>query len=155
MTDAKPYRPNVGAILRRGDGMILMAERIGHPGSWQLPQGGVDPGETQQEALWRELGEELGLRNPQALCTLVGEGPAVRYDFPRSVHAHIGDAYAGQEQTLFLLDFVGCDTDFDLGADPHPEFSNFQWVSAAAAVAMIWEVKRPVLEASFAALGLI
>jgi putative (di)nucleoside polyphosphate hydrolase len=151
----KPYRPNVGAVLRRADGKVLMAERIAHPGSWQLPQGGVDPGETKTEALWREIGEELGFDAPQSLCRIVATAPPVRYDFPVGSNSRISEHFAGQEQTLYLLDYSGTDAHFDLLADEHPEFSAIQWVTPAEAIALIWEVKRPVLETSFRALALI
>lgn len=140
------YRKNVGAILRRSDGRLLMCERINQPGAWQFPQGGVDKGESLKDALWREVGEELGLQPPQNYCTIVAEGPAVCYDFPAESRARITKKYKGQEQTLFLLAYTGTDDDIDLSADDHPEFSNFRWVTPQQACDLTWEVKRPILD---------
>jgi putative (di)nucleoside polyphosphate hydrolase len=143
----RPYRANVGAVIRRDDGRILMAERIDRPGAWQFPQGGVEPGESLEAAMWRELGEELGLSPPQHTCRLVAAAPAVRYSFPPGERGHLAKRYAGQEQTLFLLAFTGRDADFRLDAHPHPEFRAIRWVWPEEALELIWEVKRPVFQA--------
>ena len=140
------YRKNVGAILRRSDGKLLMCERIDQPGAWQFPQGGVDEGESLEHALWRELAEELGLAPPQQFCSLVAQGPAVCYDFPADSRARIARRFKGQEQTLFLLDFRGSDDDIHLDADDHPEFRAFRWVTPTEAAELTWEVKRPILD---------
>ncbi len=149
---AKGYRTNVGAVLMRADGRVLVAERINQPGSWQFPQGGVDKGEGLEEAMWRELGEELGLKQPRSVCRVLGHGPEVRYDFPKGMKAKIAKKYAGQAQTLFVLGFDGQDSDFDLNADKHPEFQALRWVTPRQAVDLYWEVKRPIVEATFEAL---
>jgi putative (di)nucleoside polyphosphate hydrolase len=141
------YRTNVGAIIREGD-RILMCERIEPEGIWQFPQGGVDPGETHVEALWRELGEELGLRAPREALAIVARGPAVPYDFPDDYDAPIARHYRGQMQTLFVLDFSGSDQEFRLDAHHEPEFRSFRWVTVEQAVDLIWDFKRPVLEAT-------
>lgn len=149
--DKRPYRLNAGAILLRG-GKLLMGERVNQPDSWQFPQGGVDKGESVEEAMWRELSEELGLEPAQGLCRLRGQGPATRYDFPASMNAKIARKYRGQEQTLFVLDFLGQDEDFRLDAHDTPEFQALRWVSADEAVSLLWEVKRPILLATLRAL---
>lgn len=143
----KPFRPNVGAVIRRDDGRILVAERIDRPGAWQFPQGGVDPGESLEAAMWREVGEELGLSPPQDSCRLLAVAPPVRYHFPPGVGGKLAKRFAGQEQTLFLLAFTGSDADFRLDAHPHPEFRAVRWVWPEEALELIWEVKRPVFRA--------
>lgn len=143
--DSLPYRPNVGAILRRSDNLVLMCERLEPRGIWQFPQGGVDPGESHVEALWRELTEEVGLCRPQQVCELVARGPAVNYDFPPDYPDPIAQRYRGQTQTLFLLDFHGTDADFDLQHHVVPEFASFGWYALADAHALLWEFKRGVL----------
>lgn len=149
----KPYRKNVGALLRRSDGLILMAERLREPGAWQFPQGGVDDGEGLEDALWRELEEELGLSPARELCRLVGHGPEVTYDFPAGSAFKLARKYKGQAQTLFLLDFLGTDADFDLAASDHPEFGAVRWVHPQDALHLLWEPKRPSLEATLKALA--
>ncbi len=151
-----PYRSNVGALLRRGQGadtMLLMAERIHNPGSWQFPQGGVKRGEDMLLALWRELEEELGLSPVEQLCRVVGHGPEVCYDFPLDSTIRMARKYRGQAQVLYLLDYLGTDDDFDLTADKHPEFRALRWATPQEAVALLWDVKRPVLVQTLEALA--
>lgn len=144
------FRPNVGALLRNHDNHILMAERLNQPDNWQFPQGGVDRGETLEEALWRELSEELGMPSPRVLCRLVAQAQPVRYRFPENLRSRISRKYVGQEQSLFLLDFLGKTSDFQLDASEHPEFRAVRWVPLEEARELLWEVKRPVLDAALA-----
>jgi len=141
----KPFRPNVGGVLRNADGLLLMAERLFQPGAWQFPQGGVKPNEALEAALWRELGEELGLGSPTTSCRIVAVAPAMRYRFPPQMKARVTERYVGQEQTLFLLDFLGQDSDFALDAHPKPEFRAVRWVTPLDAVEMTWSRKRPIV----------
>jgi putative (di)nucleoside polyphosphate hydrolase len=147
-----PYRPNVGAMLRRSDGLILIAERINMPGQWQFPQGGVDKGESLEEALWREVEEELGLCPMRDYCTILGQGPGVRYDFPPELKTRITKKYSGQDQTLFVLGFEGKDSDFVLDHHHKPEFQAIRWVTPREAIDAMWAIKRPILEQTIAAL---
>lgn len=147
------YRQNVGAILRRFDNLILMCERLRPQGTWQFPQGGVDHGESTEFALWRELGEELGFEAPESVCSLVACGPETNYDFAPDYDAPIARKYQGQRQTLFLLDFHGCDDDFRLDWHDEPEFQDFRWVTPAESLELMWGFKRPVLDATFEALA--
>lgn len=142
----KPYRDNVGAILRRADGDILLAERIDEADAWQFPQGGVDAGESKRDAMWREVSEELGLREPRRVCEVVAVGPATTYDFPPDYTRPIGRDFRGQRQTLFLLDFAGTDELFDLDRHHAPEFQSVRWVRPSRAVDLIIPMKRVVLE---------
>lgn len=136
-----PYRSNAGAVLRRPkDGRILMCERICRErGIWQFPQGGVEAGESKEEAMWREIGEELGLEAPREMCELVGRGPEVRYDFEE-----YGPHYAGQAQTLFLLNFYGDSAAIDLIRHQTPEFLAWKWVTVEGSLELIMPSKRPV-----------
>ncbi len=155
MTSTRPtgYRPNVGAILKRPeDGAILLAERIDMDDVWQLPQGGVDAGESHEEALWREVTEELGLLHPRRCCDILGRGPATRYDFDEHITTAVAQKYRGQEQTLFVLAFHGKDEDIALNHWHAPEFQDFGWFAPAVALRRIWDFKRPVLAATIEAL---
>lgn len=139
------YRPNVAAILRRPDGDILVAERISVDGAWQFPQGGVDDGETMQEALVRELEEEIGVT--ANLITTVSEKGGYRYAFPKGRLKY--GIYGGQEQTYFLCDFHGTDDDIHLDRH-HREFSRFKWVKPSE-FRLDWvpKFKRPTYLAVF------
>ena len=98
------------------------------------------------DALVRELREELGVR--RRLCEVLGRGPEVLYDFPVGSRGSLAHQYAGQAQTLFLLRYLGQDSDIRLDAHHKPEFRAVRWVSEAEALALLWEPKRKVLEAT-------
>lgn len=147
----KGYRENVGAILRRADGKLMLAQRPGD--GWQLPQGGVEAGESPEETLWRELGEELGFAEPQRVARIVGVGPPIRYDFPEGSTWRIARTYRGQEQTLFMLDFWGGPEDFRLDHHHTPEFVDVAWFELEEAVARMWALKRHILTGTLEALA--
>lgn len=117
------YRPNVAAILTRGDGCVLVAERVRFRGAWQFPQGGVDEGETLEEALFREVREEIGVK-PHLIRILKKRG-GYRYAFPKGRLKY--GIYGGQEQTYYLCQFLGTDADIDLKTD-HQEFGAWKWI---------------------------
>ncbi len=117
------YRPNVAAILQREDGKILVAERINIAGAWQFPQGGVDDGETAEQALFRELQEEIGVR--RELLEILSNRTGYRYAFPKRRLKY--GIYGGQEQTYYLCRYKGTDADIDLKAT-HQEFATFRWI---------------------------
>ena len=148
-----PYRDNVAAILIRDD-LILLGERINHPGLWQLPQGGLESGEDRETALMREIEEELGIRTPLKLCTIEREGPTLRYDWPEQASTQLRRRYCGQEQTLYLVRFDGTDQEIDPLDSHEPEFRAFEWLEPEAAVARCWDVKRPNLIAALEMFGL-
>lgn len=119
----KRYRPNVAAILQRADGLVLIGQRSDYPDSWQFPQGGIDRGETPEDALRREVAEEVGI-GPEAYSIAARSGPH-RYDFPSGRDRRGHD---GQEQTYFLcrLNEPG-EPPFDL-ANTCGEFAAVRWV---------------------------
>jgi putative (di)nucleoside polyphosphate hydrolase len=94
---AKRYRPNVAAILQRADGKVLIARRSDYPESWQFPQGGVGKKESAEEALRREVCEEVAL--PPEVYRIEATRGGYRYDFPSGPDRR---GFAGQEQTYFL-----------------------------------------------------
>lgn len=140
------YRANVGIMIMNTDGLLWMGKRINgesltHP--WQMPQGGIDKGETPIEAAWRELYEETGLT--KKTTTLVAESKQwLCYKFPEWVKLN---PFIGQCQRWFLFQFTGENSDFQL--DVHPEeieFSEFQWVLPEKVHEMIVPFKKEVYQ---------
>jgi putative (di)nucleoside polyphosphate hydrolase len=116
------YRSNVGAIIRRADGKILIGERSNVAGAWQFPQGGIKKSETAREALGRELREEVSLA-PAHYRVVESKGP-YRYIFPPG---RTKEGFDGQEQTYFLVEFTGADSNIDVMTE-QPEFLQFRWI---------------------------
>jgi len=147
---ALPYRLNVGAVLFNRQGLVLVARRAsfanaeGTPGGWQLPQGGIDPGEDPRGAIFRELAEEIGTANAE----IIAEHPDwLSYDLPSEL---IGKAfkgrYRGQRQRWFALQFLGEDAEIRLDLDPHPEFDAWRWTNISELPALAVTFKRPIYE---------
>jgi putative (di)nucleoside polyphosphate hydrolase len=154
---ALPYRPNVGAVLFNRDGRVFVARRADLPNAegpaagWQLPQGGIDPGEDPRAAVLRELAEEIGTDRAE----IIGEHPDwLIYDLPpHLVGVALRGRYRGQRQRWFALRFIGKDGDIRLDADPDPEFNAWRWAGLAELPALAVDFKRPIyrtLAASFA-----
>lgn len=145
-----PYRPCVGAALFDRRGRVFVARRAGTPnaegpaGGWQLPQGGIDPGENPRGAVLRELAEEIGTGR----AVIVGEHPEwLRYDLPPGLLGRaLGGRYRGQEQRWFALRFTGEDADIRLDLDPHPEFDAWRWAELAELPGLAVGFKRPIYE---------
>lgn len=123
------YRPNIGIILLNSAGNVLLAERNGMPGTWQLPQGGIDENETALQALYREVKEELGL-DPDLYNVLAVTSGWIYYQVPYWQElARTRSRFRGQKQKWFLLEFLGADSDINLEQFDEIEFSNWNWVS--------------------------
>ncbi|MES2473064.1 MAG: RNA pyrophosphohydrolase [Pseudomonadota bacterium] len=151
MSSDLPYRPCVGIMLFNKNGEVFVGKRIDQTvEGWQMPQGGIDKGETPKQAALRELQEEVGTDKAEILGEMEDW---VTYDLP--VHL-IGVAfhgkYKGQRQKWFALRFTGEDRDIDL-ASHEPEFSAFQWVSLENLPALIVAFKRDTYRSVIAALG--
>ncbi len=116
------YRLNVAAILQNGAGKILIGERADRSGAWQFPQGGVDPGETLEQALFRELWEEVSVK--AQFCRVVEQrGPYV-YLFGGG---KIVKGFHGKKQHYFRLSFSGAEADVEVKT-AHPEFRAALWI---------------------------
>ncbi len=145
---SKPYRDNVGAVLFNAEGFVLVARRADMPnsegaaGGWQLPQGGVDPGEDLRAAVLRELAEEIGTGKAE----IIAEHPDwLTYDFPPELSGmRIAQRYRGQRQKWFALRFTGTDADIRLDADPHPEFDAWRWARLEELPGLAVHFKRPI-----------
>ncbi|HTR84384.1 MAG TPA: RNA pyrophosphohydrolase [Reyranella sp.] len=146
MIDPPPrfYRPNVGLMLIAPDRRVFVGRRLNQQDAWQMPQGGVDKGETPVEAACRELAEEVG--TTRALL-LRESRDWITYDVPEPVRpAHWKDKWRGQAQKWFALGFTGRDADIDLAAHER-EFDAWQWVPGSELGRLIVAWKRPVYEA--------
>lgn len=141
---AEFYRPNVGLMLIGAGRQVFVGRRLNQPDAWQMPQGGVDKGETPVEAALRELGEEVG--TTKALL-LRESRDWVTYDVPPAMQpSHWNGRWRGQAQKWFALGFTGTDADIDLAAH-HQEFDAWRWATARELTELIVPWKRPVYEA--------
>ncbi len=137
-----PYRPCVGIALFNEHGHVFVGERIDTPGAWQMPQGGIDDGESIEAAVLRELAEEVGSDAAEVLY--IAE-ETIRYDLPDYLRGRLwGGKYAGQEQTWVAARFAGLDTDINLNSFDPPEFKAWQWVEIENTLDLIVPFKRDV-----------
>lgn len=135
-----PYRSGVGIMLRNDAGDVLVGSRIDtEPEAWQMPQGGIDAGESPAQALWRELKEEVGTDKARLIAET---RDWLRYDLPADLVPNVwGGKYRGQQQKWFLLQFTG--TDADLALDTHAaEFRAVRWVPPADLPNLVVGFKR-------------
>ena len=152
MAPGRRYRPCVGIVLINDVGRIFLAHRSDAPGAWQMPQGGIDAGETPRDAALRELKEETGTDK----ATILAEtADWLHYDLPPEVAAGKWKGrYRGQAQKWFAFRFAGADEDFDLAAHEQ-EFDAWRWATSEEVLEAIVPFKKPVYEAvleEFAAL---
>lgn len=154
-TDDRPYRPCVGVVLVNGEGQIFAGQRADmETPAWQMPQGGVDAGETPRDAALRELCEETGV-SAQHVSFLGETANWLPYDFPPEVAATRWDGkFRGQEQKWVLMRLDAPDEVIDL-AQKDEEFSAWRWMAASDILAVIVAFKRPIYEQVFAEFGLI
>lgn len=141
-----PYRPCVGLCIFNREGKVFVGERLDGKGAWQMPQGGVDPGEDIKTAAMREMLEEIGTDKAEIIRI---HYRTLKYDIPEDVRARIswGKEFKGQEQTWVALRFIGNESDIKLDAWDHPEFGRYQWVPLADVPAMIVPFKITTYEA--------
>lgn len=139
-----PYRPCVGVMLVNADGRVFVGRRLDTADAWQMPQGGIDPGETPAVAALRELREEIGTD----AATIVAECDGWhRYDLPPHLRGKVwGGRFRGQEQKWVLCRFTGTDGDIDLNAG-EPEFDAWQWVPMDDLIRLIVPFKRDIYRA--------
>ncbi|WP_374942299.1 RNA pyrophosphohydrolase [Sphingomonas sp.] len=145
-----PYRPCAGVMLVNRDGRVFVGQRLDSTlEAWQMPQGGIDPGEDARDAAIRELGEETGIAPD--LVELVAQAPEeLYYDLPPELIGKVWKGkWRGQRQRWFLYRFLGEDRDVDI-ATAHPEFRAWRWMEAEALPAAIVPFKRALYEAVLA-----
>ena len=148
-----PYRPCVGLMLVNPAGQVFVGQRRDNArDAWQMPQGGIDPGEDVPTAALRELREETGITAD--LVRIDGQTAApIPYDLPPELLGKFwGGKYRGQAQTWVLLRFLGRDDQVNIATE-HPEFSSWRWSDPADLMPNIVEFKRAVYQAVLAELG--
>ena len=127
-------------MLLSRPGEVLVGHRIDMrvAPAWQMPQGGIDAGETPSQAAMRELEEEIGT----AKAEILGESSWLTYDLPLELAVGVwGGRYRGQRQKWFAMRFIGTDADINLATE-HPEFDAWKWVAADRLPELIVPFKR-------------
>jgi putative (di)nucleoside polyphosphate hydrolase len=125
--DSLPYRPAAGVMLLNREGKVWVGQRLDSTlEAWQMPQGGLDPGEEAEAGALRELGEETGI--PRDKVEILARAPEqLLYDLPNDLIGKVWKGkWRGQRQTWFLMRFTGEDADVNLQT-PEPEFRAWKW----------------------------
>ncbi len=143
MIDSDGFRPNVGIILANSLGQVLWARRIGQD-AWQFPQGGINEHETPEEAMFRELREEVGLSPEDVEIVAVTRG-WLRYRLPkRMIRRHTQPVCVGQKQKWYLLRMLSADSAVSINNCDSPEFDGWRWVSYWYPLGQVVSFKREV-----------
>jgi putative (di)nucleoside polyphosphate hydrolase len=145
MLDREGYRPNVGIIIANPRNEVFWGKRV-HEHAWQFPQGGIKHGESPEQAMFRELQEEVGLRREHV--RILGRTKGwLRYEVPNQwVRREWRGSYRGQKQIWFLLRMVGRDSDVRLRATTKPEFDAWRWSEYWIPLEAVIEFKRGVYQ---------
>ena len=146
-----PYRPCAGVMLVDREGRVFVGQRLDSTlEAWQMPQGGIDPGEDPLDTAVRELGEETGIA-PEHVALIHAADGWFTYDLPPEL---VGKAWKGkwrgQRQRWFLYRFLGSDADIAIDT-AHPEFSSWQWIAPERLPAVIVPFKKTLYEEVLAA----
>jgi len=125
---SKEYRRCVGMMILNTNNEILVGRRLDHPsGYWQMPQGGIDENEKPEQAVFREMMEEIGTNNVKLINTST---QWISYKIPEDTLKTLpwGEVYIGQKQKWFIFRFEGKDNEIDVGTE-NPEFSEWKWLN--------------------------
>lgn len=147
MLDENGYRPNVGMVIFNSRSQVLWARRA-RQNTWQFPQGGIKDGESEEEAMYRELYEEIGLKADDVYIVQTSRNfyryrvPQKHRNYPRGI-----EGYQGQKQRWFLLalvDEANLEAAVQFNSSRHPEFDRCQWVSYWYPIRHVISFKRDV-----------
>tara|TARA_Y100000590_G_scaffold342843_1_gene391590 strand:- start:356 stop:817 length:462 start_codon:yes stop_codon:yes gene_type:complete len=137
------YRKCVGMMILNHQKEILVGRRIDHPsGFWQMPQGGIDDNEDPEQAVWREMMEEIGTNNAKIIKV---SNQWISYNIPSATLKTLpwGEKYVGQIQKWFAFEFTGKDSEINIGT-ANPEFSEWKWTKIDSIIENIVPFKRNV-----------
>ncbi len=152
MLDREGFRPNVGIILLNQRNQVFWGKRI-RTHSWQFPQGGIKHGESPEQAMFRELHEEVGLL-PEHVRIVARTRDWLRYEVPNHfIRKDARGHYKGQKQIWFLLQLMGRDSDMNLRATSHPEFDAWRWHEYWVPLEAVIEFKRHVYNSALSELA--
>ncbi len=152
MIDSEGYRANVGIILANRHGKLLWARRIGQQ-SWQFPQGGIKDGETPEQAMYRELHEEVGLF-PEHVEVLARTPDWLRYDLPSHLlRKEKVPLCIGQKQIWFVLRLIVPADHVSLDSCDKPEFDYWRWVDYWHPIKEVIAFKKKVYDSALKELG--
>ena len=147
MIDASGYRAAVGMVLINAHRQVFWARRLGYRGAWQFPQGGIEEGETPREAMFRELGEELGL-TPDCVRILGESHDWHYYELPKTYRRYYNKPLCvGQKQKWFLLQMTANDDVLALDQTLKPEFDQWRWVDYTLPPTQVIFFKRALYRA--------
>ena len=145
MLDKDGYRPNVGIILLNHRGEVFWGKRV-RQHSWQFPQGGIKFGESPEQAMYRELYEEIGLQ-AEHVKIIARTRDWLRYEVPEQwIRRELRGSYRGQKQIWYLLRLVGRDCDVCLRRSEKPEFDAWRWHEYWVPLDSVIEFKREVYD---------
>ena len=142
MIDSEGFRPNVGIIIANNRRQVLWAKRI-RQDAWQFPQGGIQLGESAEQALFRELNEEVGLSSGDVQILACTKG-WLRYRLPRRLRRFGRSNFVGQKQKWFLLRMLAADDAVTFDTTDDPEFDHWSWVSYWYPLGQVVDFKREV-----------
>ncbi|MBT6327072.1 MAG: RNA pyrophosphohydrolase [Candidatus Thioglobus sp.] len=152
MIDNESYRANVGIVITNDKQQILLAKRY-QQDAWQLPQGGIDKNETELEALFRELDEEVGLSSKHV--EVIAKTPKwLRYDLPEHhIRRRQKPLCVGQKQVWFLLKLTCDESNIKLDTHSDIEFDDWEWVDYWHPIEQVIDFKKPIYEDMLKALA--
>jgi putative (di)nucleoside polyphosphate hydrolase len=143
--DPEGYRANVGIVLVNAGGQVFLGKRIGQ-NAWQLPQGGMDEGESPEQAMYRELYEEVGLR-PGHVEVVAQTADWLRYQIPEHlIRKRAFPRCIGQKQVWFLLRMLAADKEISLCQNDTVEFDDWQWVDYWKPAEHVIDFKKAVYQ---------
>ena len=140
------YRSCVGMMILNDTNKILVGRRLDHPsGFWQMPQGGIDDHEKPEEAVWREMMEEIGTNNAKLIKST---NQWYKYQIPKETLKTLpwGEKYIGQKQLWFACRFVGNDTQINIKDFKQPEFCEWKWINPMDCLSLVVPFKKVLYE---------
>lgn len=151
MIDSDGYRPNVGIVLCNMEGQVFWARRSGQD-AWQFPQGGICENETPDEAMFRELEEETGLKSSHV--SLIGKTQSwLHYQLPKyMIRKNTTPVCIGQKQIWYVVKLTGSESNFNLSNMKKPEFDDWAWVDYWYPMEEVVFFKRDVYQRALAEL---